>query len=184
MHLWIKHPPAHLARLGLAVGAAGIAFGVVVLVAYAFTRNDLKRMALAGASPEPVDPGPDFAYDAASAYPSAAADWAYAGPGAAEPAGAGYPAGTQVLDPAGAHAPGGVTDAPRGRATAGGRDFPAYQNVPGRPDGAGGPGPAPGPRGAAAAAPPGGTWTAPPGRPGPGRPSGAAPRAGAYPPGY
>ncbi|MFY9933280.1 MAG: hypothetical protein WAK82_35275, partial [Streptosporangiaceae bacterium] len=82
-HVLTKHPPDHLTHLGLAVGAAGIAFGLVVLAAYAFTRKDLERLARAGASgvsetpassADPVDHRTDFQLRASAPSPGPAPD--------------------------------------------------------------------------------------------------------------
>src|ERR1035438_8808517 len=43
MRLVTKHPAGGVTRLGLDVGAAGIAFGLIVLVIFAFTRGGPAR---------------------------------------------------------------------------------------------------------------------------------------------
>src|SRR5947207_4009681 len=124
-----KHPPlppAHLARMGLYVVAAGAAFGLVVLVIFAFGRRGNagkprpgpapaghRREAARGQSPAPPGPagaaGPDPAghgRDQDRGRAAAAGD-RHAGRGGAR---SGRP---PVLNPTNVYTPGGLIGAPR-----------------------------------------------------------------------
>jgi len=96
MRLVTRHQPAHMIQFGLDVVAAGIAFGLVVLVAFAIGRiggagrSRHGRSAARGRSAEPAGPGtagrrPAAGQPSATGQPSAASRpgtaWTGAGPG-------------------------------------------------------------------------------------------------------
>jgi len=186
MRMVTKHQPAHVTRLGLDVAAAGIAFGLVVLVVFAIAR-------IGGAGkPRPRAGRADHRRGAARQEPAAASRAHGRSPGhgkdrlrAAPPAGghAGRDGGARsarphVLNPTNVYSPGGLIDVPRdghGPGAPGGQDIPEILRTAG-------PGPAsrgPAPGGPVPGAPAGGRAQD---RPSSGRPGPPPPRHG-YPPG-
>ena len=144
MRMVTKRPPVHLTRLGLDVIAAGIAFGLVVLVVFAIAR-------IAGAGKRRPRNGRTSHRRGAVRQNPAAAPGGYGGspaPGqdrlrASPPSGGGHRpregGRPPVLNPTNVYSPGGLIDVPRdghGRGTPGGEDIPELLRTAG-------PGPAP-----------------------------------------
>ena len=149
MHMVTKRQPAHLTRLGLDVIAAGIAFGVVVLVVFAIARigGTGRRRPRKGRT--------DHRRGAARQDPAAALRGHGRSPGQgrdrlrdgtppggdhAPRDGAARSARRSVLNPTNVYSPGGLIDVPRdghGPGTPGGEDIPEILRTAG-------PGPAPG----------------------------------------
>ena len=136
MRMVTKHQPAHVTRLGLDVTAAGIAFGLVVLVVFAIAR-------IGGAGkPRPRAGRADHRRGAARQDPAAASRAHGRAPGhgqdrlraGAPPAGghAGRDGGARsarphVLNPTNVYSPGGLIDVPRdghGPGAPGNQDIP------------------------------------------------------------
>ena len=167
MRMVTKHQPAHMTRLGLDVVAAGIAFGLIVLVVFA-----IGRIGGAGRS-RPSQGRADHRRGAPGPEPAAASQGRGRSPGhgrdrvrAGAPRGdaqrsgvppAGGHGGREggarsgrppLLKPTNVYSPGGLIDMPGdGRGTPGGQDIPEILRTAG-------PGPAPG--GASSGAPSGG----------------------------
>ena len=191
MRLLTRHEPANMTRLGLDVVAAGVAFGLVVLVVFA-----IARIGTAGTSRPPAATA-HHRRGTAGPQPAAASREYGKAPGrgtsqghrqdqlraGAQAAGRGHGGGrsgrSPVLNPTNVYTPGGLLDMPRdGRAprAPAGQDIPEILRTAGAP-------PRPGASGApAAGAPPGWAGAKPP-RPGyqPGMNPGGPGRA-PYPP--
>ena len=180
MRLVTRHEPAHMTRLGLDVVAAGVAFGLVVLVVFA-----IARIGTAGRSRPPVGTA-DHRRGTVGPQPAAASHGKSSGRGpsqghrqdrlhaGAPAAGSGHgghggarSVRPPVLSPTNVYSPGGLLDVPRdGRApgTPGGQPIPEILRTAGPP-------PSPGARGASAGGrsqerPPPGRAGANPPRPG------------------
>ena len=201
MRLLTRHQPAHMARLGLDVVAAGIGFGLVVLVGFAIAR-------IGGPGRSRPSPGrADHRKGAARPHPAPASGGHGRSPGhgrsqgqshgkdrlraGAPPAGSGHagrdggtrPARPPVLKPTNVYSPGGLIDVPRDGRAPGGQDIPEILRTAGPTPAAGAP-PAGAPAGGRSQdRPPPGRAGAPP-RPGyqPGMGPGGPGRA-PYPPG-
>ncbi|MGH3183035.1 MAG: hypothetical protein ACRDOE_14195, partial [Streptosporangiaceae bacterium] len=112
MRLLTRHQPANMTRLGLDMVAAGIAFGLAVLVAFA-----IARIGTAGRSGPPAGTADHRLRAGAPA----------AGSGHPGPDGGARSGRPPVLEPANVYSPGGLLDVPRdGRAPG----MPGGQGIP------------------------------------------------------
>ena len=161
MRMVTKRQPAHLTRLGLDVIAAGIAFGLVVLVVFAIAR-------IGGAGRRRPRKGrTDHRRGAARQDPAAASRGHGRSPGhgkdglrSGTPAGGGHAARDgaarsarpPLLNPTNVYSPGGLIDVPRdghGSGTPGGEDIPEILRTAGPGPAHAGPAPGAPPAGGA-----------------------------------
>ena len=131
-----RRQPAHLTRLGLDVIAAGVAFGLVVLVVFAIARiggagkrGPRKGRTGSPARSRPPGPrgGPPRAWRVTGAWQGRAPAGTPAGGGHAARDGAARSARPPLLNPTNVYSPGGLIDVPRdghGSGTPGGEDIP------------------------------------------------------------
>ena len=185
MRLLTRHDPANITRLGMDVVAAGVAFGLVVLVVFAIARFVTPGRSRPPAGTADHRQGSVGPQSAASHGPGMSSgrgtpqghrqDRLRAGAPAADSGHGGRDGGARsgrppVLKPTNVYSPGGLLDVPRdGRApgTPGGQGIPEILRTAGSPSPPGAPGaPAPGP---SAPGPP---------APGPPAPGEARPREG------